>query len=382
MGLNPISLQTTNADLYTGDVHAVHVEGRQHNNDSSVTEDSKCDSAKEGSDDITMTNGSASCFSTEQARSKMGKIRSSHSLTVEKKPFLKKESQLQDSLPIKYKCMSGPRNTKINIKLNKHKKVEERGIRYKCNVCRMDFSSTSEIKIHMRIHTGKRPHKCSVCDKGFSRERPHKCLICDKGVSQTGSLKLHMRIHTGERPHKCSICDKGHLKSHMMIHTGERPHKCLICDKGVSQTGSLKLHMRIHTGERPHKCSICDKGHLKSHMRIHTGEQPYKCSICDKFFSHSNSLKLHLRIHTGGQPYKCLICDEGSLKMHMKIPAGELNLKYQTNIVGKQSARYSVNQYGESYRESVHPFEHIPCKHNFSKYHLLPLITIHHPDSP
>uniref|UniRef100_UPI00358E0187 zinc finger protein 233-like n=1 Tax=Myxine glutinosa TaxID=7769 RepID=UPI00358E0187 len=233
----------------SGDVSSVNVEGRQHNNDSCVTEDSKCASAKEVSDDIHTTNRSASCFATEQSRRNMGQISSSRSLTVRKKPFFKKRLQNRDSLSLNYKCMCGPHSTKINMKLNKNNEVLERRIRYKCNVCRMGFASMSNIKTHMRIHTGKHFHKCSVCDKG---------------LSSNSNLKRHTKIHTGERPHKCSICDKGfsqnnNLKSHMKIHTGERPHKCSICDKGFSQKRDLKLHMRIHTGERPHKCSICDK---------------------------------------------------------------------------------------------------------------------------
>uniref|UniRef100_UPI00358FE0B8 zinc finger protein ZFP2-like n=1 Tax=Myxine glutinosa TaxID=7769 RepID=UPI00358FE0B8 len=347
----------------SGDVCPVNVEGRQHDNDSSVTEDSKCASAKEGSDDIHMTNGSASCFASEQWRNNMGQIRSSRSLTVRKKPFLKKQSQDEDSFPMKYKCMSGPRNTKINMKLNKHKKVREKRICYKCNVCRMDFVSTCDIKIHMRIHTGKRPHKCSVCDKAFlskghlkthmrihTGERPYSCSICDKGFSQPHHLKLHMRTHTGERPYSCSICDKcfsqkGDLKKHMMIHTGERPHKCSICDKGFLGKGDFNRHMRIHTGERPHKCSICDKGfhrngQLKRHMMVHTGERPSKCSICDKGCFGKGDLNWHMRIHTGERPHKCLICDKGErpskcsicdkgfpqgskLKLHVKIHTGE-----------------------------------------------------------
>uniref|UniRef100_UPI00358F951D uncharacterized protein isoform X1 n=1 Tax=Myxine glutinosa TaxID=7769 RepID=UPI00358F951D len=83
----------------SGDVHPVNVEGRQHN-DTSVTEDSKCPPAKEGSDDSHMTNGSESRFAIEQSRSNLGQIRSRHSLTVKKKPFLKKQLQNQDSLPV------------------------------------------------------------------------------------------------------------------------------------------------------------------------------------------------------------------------------------------------------------------------------------------
>uniref|UniRef100_UPI00358FB673 uncharacterized protein n=1 Tax=Myxine glutinosa TaxID=7769 RepID=UPI00358FB673 len=124
--VSSLSSQEDGSRAMSGDVYPVNMEGSQHNNDSSVTEDSKCSSAKEGSDDIHMTNGSALCFATEQSRRNLGPIRSSPSLTEKKKPFLKKQSPDQDSLRIKCKCMSVPRNTKIHFKLNKHKKALER----------------------------------------------------------------------------------------------------------------------------------------------------------------------------------------------------------------------------------------------------------------
>uniref|UniRef100_A0A8C4X070 C2H2-type domain-containing protein n=2 Tax=Eptatretus burgeri TaxID=7764 RepID=A0A8C4X070_EPTBU len=329
----------------SGDVYPGNVESRRHNG-SSVSETLRCAPAKEHSD-VHFTNGSPVCSATEQSRSPVGQIRSRSSLSVKMLSIFNFQSQEEDS---KYKCTSVKNGTKINIKLNKRKKVIDRQMYYKCNTCSADFTSTN-IKIHMRTHRGERPPKCSVCDEGFSEkgslkmhmrfhtgEHPYKCSICDKGFSVKGNLNRHMRVHKGERPHKCSICDKGfsekcNLKMHMRIHTGEHPHKCSFCDKGFSGKGDLNKHMRIHTGERPYKCSICDKGFcqkgtLNCHQRIHTGERPYKCSICGKGFSLKGHLNRHMRIHSGERPNKCSTCGNGfsekdHLKQHMRIHTGE-----------------------------------------------------------
>ena len=165
--------------------------------------------------------------------------------------------------------MSGPRNTKLNMRLNKHKRIRERRIHHKYNVCTMDFASTGDLK---------KPRN----GDNNQREHPFKCYICDEDFISQENLNGHRTTHAGEHPHKCSVCSKGFLwkyllKTHLRIHTGERPHKHSICDKGFSRKGGLNNHVRIHTGERPYKCSICEKGFsykgdLKKYVSTHTGE--------------------------------------------------------------------------------------------------------------
>uniref|UniRef100_UPI00358E2146 zinc finger protein 260-like isoform X1 n=2 Tax=Myxine glutinosa TaxID=7769 RepID=UPI00358E2146 len=287
---------------------------------------------------------------SEQSRSPIGQIRSRCSAAA-KMSCLKKQSRERVSRPSTSKCRSGPCNAKINTRSNKPKTVLETQMRYKCNICSVDFTYSRNFKIHMKTHTGECLHNCSVCDKNFSQkghlnthmrihkgERPYKCSRGNKGFSMKGNLNKHMRIHSGERPYKCSICNKSfssksNLNKHMRIHSGERPYKCSICNKSFSSKSNLNMHMMIHTGERPYKCSRCNKSfpkkhHLNNHMRIHTGERPYKCSRCNKSFSQKVCLKTHMMTHTGERPHKCSVCDKDfsqkvNLNTHMRIHTGE-----------------------------------------------------------
>lgn len=87
----------------------------------------------------------------------------------------------------------------------------------------------------------------------FSGDRPYPCMYCPKRFATNSNLRQHIRTHTGERPYIC-------------VYPG--------CGRGFNDATKLSNHHRTHTGERPFACRVCGhefvtRNNLKSHLRSH-----------------------------------------------------------------------------------------------------------------
>ena len=67
--------------------------------------------------------------------------------------------------------------------------------------------------------------------KTYNEGMTNKCYQCNYSYSYPSNLKRHLKIHSGEKPNKCNQCNfasvgADDLRTHLKTHNGEKPNKC------------------------------------------------------------------------------------------------------------------------------------------------------------
>ncbi|CAJ0922624.1 unnamed protein product [Ranitomeya imitator] len=107
--------------------------------------------------------------------------------------------------------------------------------------CDKGFAQKCQLVFHSRMHHGE--------------EKPYKCDMCNLQFATSSNLKIHVRKHSGEKPYVCDRCGQrfaqaSTLTYHVRRHTGEKPYVCDTCGKAFAVSSSLITHARKHTVDR------------------------------------------------------------------------------------------------------------------------------------
>ena len=130
--------------------------------------------------------------------------------------------------------------------------------------------------------------------KPHVNEKVLHCLMCCRFFKTTSNLEIHLKVHTKVRPFKCPICITlyqfdylqliAHQKSHSSYIKGKQ-FECLDCNKIFRGVSELTKHLSAPDA------NIGEVGEADSNIDLE--KAPFDCPVCRLSFPCRSSLSIH-----------------------------------------------------------------------------------------
>lgn len=126
----------------------------------------------------------------------------------------------------------------------------------------------------------------------------YECKLCNKTLANKTTLRLHLRLHAGKKLKKCLTCGHGfakksHLDRHLKTHL-KANRECNFCHETFDSIGERKAHMvAVHKDAIP---TYQTKTAIISWTQAN-GKKLCECMICNAQFNRIAELRTHLDWH-------------------------------------------------------------------------------------